>query len=118
VHLLLPRLEAILRGMARSLGLVIYREPRGRDRGGVRTLGVLLSELIDFVDESWRRHLANLLTDELGYNLRNLVLHGLVPRVERVEAALLINAACYLRLLRAQPLAKEKATGNSRVAAK
>jgi hypothetical protein len=114
-HLLLPRLEAIVRGMARSVGLVIYREPRGRDRGGVRTLGVLLSELIDFVDESWRRHLANLLTDELGYNLRNLVLHGLMPRVERVEAGLLINAACYLRLLKAQPIAKDKAAGKGKV---
>jgi len=103
-HLLLPRLEAIVRGMARSLGIVIYREPRGQDRGGVRPLGALITELIGFVDESWRRHLANLLTDELGYNLRNLVLHGLIPRVERVEAALLINVACYLRLLKLQPL--------------
>jgi hypothetical protein len=78
-------------------------------------LGVLLSELIDFIDESWRRHLANLLTDELGYNLRNLVLHGLVPRVERVEAGLLINAACYLRLLKAQPITKDNAAGKGKV---
>ena len=99
-HLLLPRLEAVIREMAKTAGIVIYKEPQGRNRGGVRTLGALLQELTGVLDESWRLHLSNLLTDELGYNLRNLVLHGLMPRVERIEAALLINVACYLRLLR------------------
>jgi hypothetical protein len=103
-HLLLPRLEAVVREMARQVGLVIYREPIGRERGGARLLGSLLHELHPAIDESWRRHLVNLLTDELGYNMRNLVLHGLIPKVERVEAALLVNAACYLRLLCLQPL--------------
>jgi hypothetical protein len=99
-HLLLPRLEAVIRDMAKKAGIVVYKEPQGRNRGGVRTLGALLQELTGVLDESWRLHLSNLLTDELGYNLRNLVLHGLMPRVERIEAALLINVACYLRLLR------------------
>jgi hypothetical protein len=38
-----------------------------------------------------------------------------MPRVERVEAGLLINAACYLRLLKAQPIAKDKAAGKGKV---
>ncbi len=99
-HLLLPRLEAVIRELARRAGIIVYREPRGRNRGGVTILGELLRDLTGVIDESWRRHLSNLLADELGYNLRNLVLHGLMPQVEKVEAALLINAACYLRMLR------------------
>jgi hypothetical protein len=71
-----------------------------RPQAGVRTLGALSQELTGVLDESWRLHLSNFLTDELGYNLRNLVLHGLTPRVERIEAALMVNVACYLRLLR------------------
>lgn len=98
-HLLLPRIETVIRDMAQQLGIVVYREPLPSDPGGVQSLGAILAGLQGRIDESWRRHLVNLLTDQLGYNLRNLVLHGLVPRVGKTEACLLVNVACFLRVL-------------------
>ncbi len=98
-HLLVPRLEAVIREMCRQAGLAIIREPRGRDPGGVRTLGDLLSALKGHLDESWRRYLVNLLVDPVGTNLRNRISHALLNQATREEAAALLHAACFLRLL-------------------
>lgn len=98
-HILVPRLEAIIREMCRQAGLAIIREPRGRAPGGVRLLGDLLNALKDRLDESWRRYLANLLVDPVGTNLRNRIAHALIPTVPREQAAVLLHAACFLRLL-------------------
>ncbi len=99
-HLMVPRIETTIRAIARESGLAIIHEPYGEKPGGVRPLGELLRDLRGFLDESWQRYLWNLLCDPPGTNLRNRIAHGLLPRVERAEAALLIHAACYLRLLR------------------
>lgn len=98
-HVLVPRLEAAVREMCRQAGLAIIREPRGRAPGGVRPLGDLMSALKGRLDESWRRYLANLLVDPVGTNLRNRISHALLPRVAREQAAVLLHAACFLRLL-------------------
>lgn len=103
-HILVPRLESILRDMARRAGLPIIREPLGGRPGGVRTLGVLLRELGSAMhDPGWHAYLVNLLTDERGMNLRNGIAHGLKEQVGFGDAALLIHAACYLQLLRISP---------------
>ena len=103
-HILVPRLESILREMARRAGLPIIREPVGDKPGGVRTLGVLLRELGGALpDPGWHAYLVNLLTDERGINLRNSIAHGLKEQIGLGDAALLIQAACYLQLLRASP---------------
>jgi hypothetical protein len=102
VHVALPRLEAVLRRMLARVGGVVYREPRGPEPGGVRTLGVLLQNLRPVLDPGWWRFLSVVLTEPLGLNLRNEYLHGLVPLGSKHDATLVLKAAAYLRLLRTQ----------------
>lgn len=102
-HIVVPRLEAVIREMCRQAGMAIIREPRGRTPGGVRLLGELLFSLQGRLDESWRRYLVNLLVDPVGTNLRNRIAHALVPKATRQEAALLLHAACFLSLLANRP---------------
>jgi Domain of unknown function (DUF4209) len=52
-----------------------------------------------WLDESWRRYLAHLLSDPLGLNLRNEIGHGLIGVVDESRCALLVHAVCHLRLL-------------------
>ena len=96
----LPKIEAILRGMLVQIGGVVYREPVGQQAGGVRMFGQILSDLEGHVDEGWRRYLSTLLVDPLGLNLRNLISHGLIDHVQREDAALVLHAVCFLRLLK------------------
>ena len=100
-HVVLPRLEAIIRNLTRTVGIPIVHEPTAqRDIGGLSTLGVLLSDLDGaFADDAWRHYLRDLLVNPLSLNLRNQLLHGLQGRASRADAALLLHAACWLRLL-------------------
>jgi hypothetical protein len=66
----------------------------------VRALGDLLLAMKERIDESWRRYLWNLLCDPIGVNLRNRLAHGLLPKADKKEAALLIHAACHLSLIK------------------
>ncbi len=97
-HVLIPRLERVLRELARQVGIAVVREPRpGREVGGVEMLGVLLRDLEGaFADPGWHAYLVNLLTDQLGLNLRNSISHGLHGTVGPVDASLLIQAALLL----------------------
>jgi hypothetical protein len=99
---LVPRLERIVRELARTAGLSITQSPNRRTGapGGVRALGDLLARLTDRLDESMRRYLRCLLSEIKGVNLRNRIGHGLVDQASQREAALLLHAACHLRLLR------------------
>lgn len=99
-HLLVPKIEVIIRNLARELGLAIFREPVGSTPGQVIPLGALLNNLRGKLDESWRRYFVNLLTNPIGMNLRNRICHGLIEQVTRSDVALLIHAACNLRLIR------------------
>jgi hypothetical protein len=97
-HVLVPRIERIVREMARQLGVPVVRavEP-GREIGGVVMLGALLREIAPvFPDEGWHAYLLNLLADPLGLNLRNSIPHDLHGRVGPVDASLLVQAALFL----------------------
>lgn len=96
-HLLIPRLERVIRGMARRVGVPVFREPEGTKPGGVEGLGSLLQDISGaFADPGWHAYLVVLLSDPLGLNLRNVISHGLTPQVGRPAAALLLQAACLL----------------------
>jgi hypothetical protein len=97
-----PRLERVIRELARAAGLSITQSPNRRTGapGGVRALGDLLARLTDRLDESTRRYVRCLLSEIKGVNLRNRIGHGLVDQASQREAALLLHAACHLRLLR------------------
>ena len=97
-HVLVPRLERVLREMARQVGIPVVREPRpDREVGGVEMLGALLRDLQGaFGDPGWHAYLTNLLADPLGLNLRNGVAHGLHGTVGRLDASLLVQASLLL----------------------
>jgi hypothetical protein len=95
-----PRIEAVVRELARRAGLVVNREPHGERPGGVRSLGETLLALRGvFSDESWWRYLWNALAEPLGLNLRNRLAHGLAEG-SHVTAAVLLHICCFLPLLR------------------
>jgi hypothetical protein len=103
LHILVPQLEAAIRATAARIGVVVIKTPHGGTPGGVRALGGILADLEGRLDESWRRYLANALTDPLGVNLRNQLSHGLHGPTARSDVAVAIHIACRLRLWRRGP---------------
>lgn len=103
-HVLVPRIEAVIRQLCLRLGIPVARETFGKDAGGVAPLGALLLELAGRgLDESWLRYLVNALTEPAGMNLRNRICHGLIDVVGQAEAAILLHIIHYLRLLNVRP---------------
>jgi hypothetical protein len=102
-----PRIEAVLREVAKKLDVVVYREPgAGVQVGGYKALGELLRSLKGKIYEPHRRYLELLLSDPLGPNLRNLVMHGLMLDVSKTDTALVLHAALILgtwRVVKAGP---------------
>lgn len=99
-HLIVPRLESILREVARLNGVLIVKRAQEGRFGGVVSLNAILSKLRELYDpEPWFDYLEALLCDPLAINLRNDIAHGLLERVGGVQAALLIQAACRLTLM-------------------
>ena len=111
-HLLVPRIEAIFRNIAREMGLVIIQEPRGSKAGGLVQLGNLLHNMQQHMDESWRRYFYNVLANPIGVNLRNRICHGLLPKASQDDASLLIHVACHLRLMSITQNQPEEASRN------
>jgi hypothetical protein len=100
-HVLVPRLEAVLRDLARALGITVVTPAAEGTFTGLITLGTVLRKLRELeVDVEWFDYLEALLCEPLAKNLRNDIAHGLIPRVGGVDAALLIHAACHLALVR------------------
>jgi hypothetical protein len=97
LHVLIPQLEAAIRGAAARAGVVVIKTSRGGTPGGVRSPGGILADLNGRLDESWRRYLVNSLTDSLGVNLRNQVSHGLHGPTARGDVATAIQIACHIR---------------------
>jgi hypothetical protein len=98
VHLALPRVEDLLRGIERSRNVPVVSVAQGRTPGGMSQLGSLIAAMPDAgFDENWTRSFALLLTDgEHGLNLRNEVGHGLCDCPPRHHVALVLHAALFL----------------------
>lgn len=100
-HLIVPRLESVLRDVARLSGIPIVRPAEEGRFTGVVSLNVVLAKLRELYEPApWFDYLEALLCDPLATNLRNDIAHGIRRRVGGVEAALLIQAACHLTLIR------------------
>lgn len=100
-HVLAPRLESVLRELARAVGITIVKPAEEGKFGGVIALGSVMSKLRGLLaDAAWHDYIEALLCDPLAMNLRNDIAHGLAGRVGPVNAGLLIQAACYLALVR------------------
>jgi len=103
-HLIVPRLESVLRDMARLCRIPIVKPAQEGRFGGVVSLNVILSKLRELYEPApWFDYLEALLCDPLATNLRNDIAHGLRKRVGGAHAALLIQAACYLALMGRDP---------------
>ncbi len=78
---ILPRLEQILRNIAVKASIKITKDQQGDKRGGVVGCGEVLSRLHDAdppdFPSAFASQLQFFLTDDLGFNLRNDVLHAL-----------------------------------------
>lgn len=101
-HVLIPRIETVVRAIASAAGLATAFLPTNERQGGYVSLNVLFERLraVGLPDEAWRRYGEHLLVDPLGANLRNEVCHGLIASISSRDAALLLHYACHLRLLR------------------
>jgi hypothetical protein len=100
-HVLVPRLESVLRDLARAHGITIVKPVSEGSYGGVISLNTIMSKLRAIEpDADWLDYLEALLCDPLALNFRNLIAHGLIPAVGGGGAALLLHAACFLSVLR------------------
>lgn len=96
-HILVPRIEQVIRSLARGVGAPVYREPIGNEPGGVETLGTLLRAIGPvFANAGLHAYFVVLLVDPLGLNFRNKIAHGLVGKVQKPATALLLQVACVL----------------------
>ncbi|MCC6357343.1 MAG: DUF4209 domain-containing protein [Phycisphaerales bacterium] len=100
IHLLIPQVEAAVRNLVVAAGGPVYEV--GRHGGtNLRNLDKLLtdSRLVASLTERIALYLRVLLTDQRGWNVRNLVCHGLVspnafgpPVADRIVHSLLLLA--------------------------
>ncbi|HWD03568.1 MAG TPA: DUF4209 domain-containing protein [Amycolatopsis sp.] len=96
-YLLAPKIETMLRALARAIDEPVYLTQRKNTPGKYVGLGTLISTLGKHgLDESWGRYLSTLLAGPTGWNLRNELAHGFVDEVSAPMAALLIQAALYV----------------------
>jgi hypothetical protein len=113
-HLIVPRLESILRDVARLSGIPIVRPAEEGRFTGVVSLNVVLSKLRELYEPApWFDYFEALLCDPLATNLRNDIAHGIRRRAGGVEAALLIQTACHLTLMREVAGAPDQASPSS-----
>lgn len=93
-----PIIESLARNLLLHLDVGIYRAQAAQTPGQYPGLGVLLRLLESRgLDESWFRYIHTLCVNPAGgINLRNEMLHGFVPFVGNVWAALLLHVAAYL----------------------
>jgi hypothetical protein len=96
-----PRIEALARDLALSLDAGIYRIQRDEKPGQFPGLGSLLGTLRDQgMDESWYRMIYTTTCNPAGgWNLRNMLGHGLAEDVGVAGAAVIIQAMLHLAFL-------------------
>ncbi|MBK8293672.1 MAG: DUF4209 domain-containing protein [Solirubrobacterales bacterium] len=96
-HLVVPRIERVIRDIARGAGTPILKEQNGARPGQVLGLGSILGRIEHlFSDEALFAYFKAVLVDQLGLNLRNSISHGLSGPVDRLDAALLLHVALIL----------------------
>jgi hypothetical protein len=106
-----PRVEMIARNMLLYVNSPQYRIQREQKPGQYPGLGVLLQALTEYgLDPSWYRFLHCVLTNPIGWNLRNEMSHGFIDDVGPVIAAVLLQCACYLSVASRAPI-KAKTSG-------
>ena len=99
IHIALPRIESALRNLLVASGGIAYTEPHAGRSGRDKPLGAILSELgRTLPSEGWHRSLVVLLTEPTGLNLRNRYMHGQITQAEKLDAALVLHIAAFLRL--------------------
>lgn len=98
LHMLLVRIERLVRRVARTLGVAVFREPSldGKSLGAYKGLGELFGLLEGRVPEQHRRYFAVLLTERTGLNLRNRSAHGLMDGASLEDAALALHVLIVL----------------------
>jgi hypothetical protein len=102
-HVVVPRLESIIREAARLSGISVLKVAQERRFGGYISLSTTIARLRELAGASpWLDYLDALLCDPLALNLRNDIAHGVIERVGAGRCALLLHAACHLRLWTSQ----------------
>lgn len=102
ISVLIPQIEASIRSLARLVGAPVYKVSR---QGGLllRNLDDLLrdSAITDTLGSRLVSYLLILLTDQRGWNLRNIVCHGLVPprRFGRSQADRVLHILLVLSMI-------------------
>ncbi|MGV9294291.1 DUF4209 domain-containing protein [Amycolatopsis sp. NPDC003676] len=99
-YLLAPKIETMLRSLARTVDEPVYLTQRKNTPGKYVGLGTLLPILGKHgLAESWNRYLTALLAGPTGLNLRNELAHGFVDEVSAPIAAMMVQAAMYVATL-------------------
>lgn len=103
VHVALPRVERLVRLIARNCGVATTKRPTKRV-GGIRGLGEILVDLRGDADrpilpEPALTAIELTLVDPDALNLRNEFLHGMKPEARASEAALVLQLGLALALL-------------------
>jgi Domain of unknown function (DUF4209) len=94
-----PRLEALVRALVLAGGLPAYRTQRENKPGQYPGLGALLGMLLAAgFNESWVRYLGTLLSDPMGANQRNDLLHGFIDEPGEALATLVLVGVLFLAL--------------------
>src|SRR5690606_35918760 len=102
IHVALPRIERLIRHVARSCGVATTRRPTARV-GGNRGLGEILYELrgddAPLLPEPFLTSAELLLVHPDSLNLRNEYLHGIQNEARAADAALILQLGLALCLL-------------------
>lgn len=92
-HTVAPLVEAGARSLLRELDEPLYRVEKGKTIGQFPGLGAMLPKLHSRgLDKNWQRYLETVLLPD-GFNLRNVVAHGLIAQLGRLDAVLMLRAA-------------------------
>lgn len=113
ICILLPRLEAIFREMARKVGISIYKEPTSSRPGSYRLLGSLLAEFKGRLPDDFYRYIFFAVGDQLGLNARNRLCHGLMLMGTKQEATLVLHVVSVLAAFRLTSAAEDVAEGDA-----
>lgn len=105
IQVLVPQIEAILRVVARNMGVPILKPNK---HGGFDTIGmsaILYNDVFkQHFDKDTRLHLTALYADPRGLNLRNELAHGLI-RYDRMDVGLsqwVVHTLLFLAMLKQQ----------------